>query len=92
MVSVNDDVILESDITKFREKAKSKSFQELFGGIDPKFFADRNTAISLLVDEKIIDQWVKKLDLQSFRSGSRRANPLHSQAQWYYRCLSCATA
>lgn len=63
-VTVNDDVILESDIVKFREKSKSKSFQELFGGIDPKTLSDRKTVINLLIDEKIIDQQVKKLDLK----------------------------
>lgn len=65
VVTVNDDVILESDVEKFRQKAKSKSFQEMFGGIDPKALNDRATAISLLIDEKIIDQQVKKLDLKA---------------------------
>jgi parvulin-like peptidyl-prolyl isomerase len=65
VVTVNDDVILESDISRFMAKAKSKSFQELFGGIDPKSLNDRNAVLQILIEEKIIDQQVKKLDLKA---------------------------
>lgn len=64
IVSVNDEIILESDIDKFMEKMKSKSYQELFGGVDPRATKDRESALQLLVEEKIINQQVKKLELQ----------------------------
>jgi parvulin-like peptidyl-prolyl isomerase len=63
VMNVNDDIILESDIDKFQQKIKSKSFQEFFGGIDEKTAKDRNAVLALLVEEKIINQQVKKLDL-----------------------------
>ena len=63
VMNVNDDIILESDIDKFQQKIKSKSFQEFFGGIDEKTAKDRNSVLALLVEEKIINQQVKKLDL-----------------------------
>ena len=64
VATVNDEAILESDVTTFMRKLKSKSFQELFGGIDERAVKDRETALQLLIDEKIINQQVKKLDLQ----------------------------
>ncbi|MBY0372022.1 peptidylprolyl isomerase [bacterium] len=63
VVTVNDDIILESDIEAFRQKSKSKNFQDLFGGIDPKKLNDRKSVLNLLIEEKIIDQQVKKLEL-----------------------------
>src|SRR4051812_33038956 len=63
IVTVNDDIILESDVAKFLQKSKSKNFQEMFGGIDPKTITDRKKVIDLLIEEKIIDQQVKKLEL-----------------------------
>lgn len=63
IVTVNDDIILESDVEKFLVKSKSKNFQEMFGGIDPKTITDRKKVIDLLIEEKIIDQQVKKLEL-----------------------------
>lgn len=63
VVTVNDDIILESDIEAFRQKAKGKNFQELFGGLDPKKLETRDAILQLLVEEKLVDQQVKKLDL-----------------------------
>ncbi len=63
VVTVNDDIILLSDIEAFRQKAKSKNFQELFGGVDPKKLENSDTIVQLLTEEKIIDQQVKKLEL-----------------------------
>ncbi len=65
LVSVNQEIILESDVEKFIKKSRSKSFQELFGGIDEKILSNRETVIQLLIEEKIIDQQVKKLELQA---------------------------
>lgn len=62
VVKVNDDIILESDITRFKQRAQAKSYQELIG-IDPASLKDRKTLIELLIEEKIIDQQVKKLEL-----------------------------
>ncbi len=63
VVTVNDEVILQSDVDAFQKKIKSKSFQELFGGIDEKTANDPNKVLQLLVEEKIINQQVKKLEL-----------------------------
>ncbi len=63
VVTVNDDIILASDIESFRAKAKSKNFQELFGGLDPKKLESRDAVLQLLIEEKLIDQQVKKLEL-----------------------------
>ncbi len=63
VVTVNDDIILDSDIEGFRAKAKSKNFQELFGGLDPKKLESRDAVLQLLIEEKLIDQQVKKLEL-----------------------------
>jgi parvulin-like peptidyl-prolyl isomerase len=60
---VNNDIILESDIAKFQKKIKSKSFQELFGGVDEKVVQSKEAALQLLIEEKIINQNVKKLEL-----------------------------
>ncbi len=65
VVTINDEVILESDVEKFGKKLKSKSFQELFGGVDPKVIANRESVLQLMVEERIINQQVKKLDLQA---------------------------
>lgn len=65
VMTVNDDIILDSDIDKFQSKIKSKSFQEFFGGIDEKVAKDRNAILNLLVEEKIINQQVKRLDLSA---------------------------
>jgi len=60
---VNDEVILASDIDKFQKKIKSKSYQELFGAVDPRAFGNRNAALQMLIEEKLINQQVKKLEL-----------------------------
>jgi len=65
LVTVNDEVILESDIDRFIKNAKSKSFQELFGGLKEEQLRDRNAVLQILIDEKIINQQVKKLELQA---------------------------
>lgn len=64
VVTVNDEIILESDIGKFQKKLRSKSYQELLG-VDEKVVGDREKVLQLLVEEKIIDQQVKKLDLKA---------------------------
>jgi len=63
IITVNGDIILESDIREFAKKLESPSFQELFGGIDPKVVKDREALIQLLVDETLINQQVEKLQL-----------------------------
>ena len=65
IVTVNDEVILESDVQEFQVKIQGKSYQELFGGISSDILTDSNKAIHLLIEEKIIDQQVKKLDLKA---------------------------
>lgn len=65
VVAVNDEVVLESDLTSFMKKSKSKSFQELYGGIDPTMLKNREGVLAFLIDEKIIDQQVKKLELEA---------------------------
>ena len=64
VVTVNEDAILESDIEDFQRKIKAKSYQELLG-IDPRMLQTRESIIQLLIEEKIIDQQVKKLDLKA---------------------------
>jgi parvulin-like peptidyl-prolyl isomerase len=65
VVTVNDEVILESDIDRFIAQARSKSFQELFGGISEEQLKNREAVLQILIDEKIINQQVKKLELQA---------------------------
>ncbi len=64
-VVVNDEAILESDIDKFQQKLKMKSFQELFGGVDPSIANNRESALQLLVEEKLINQHIKKIEMQA---------------------------
>jgi len=64
VVSINDEVILQSDITEFIDKNKSKNYRELFGGMDPKLLNDREAVLNHLIEDKIINQQVKKLELQ----------------------------
>ncbi len=63
VVTVNDDIILQSDIAAFRAKSKQKNFQELFGGLDPAKLNTDDAILQLLVEEKLLDQAVKKLEL-----------------------------
>jgi peptidyl-prolyl cis-trans isomerase SurA len=65
VVTVNSEAILESDVDKFQKKLQSKSFQELFGGIAPDVTKNRDSVLQLLVEEKLINQQVKKLELQA---------------------------
>lgn len=65
LVTVNEDVILETDVAEFQKKLRSKSFQELFGGIQPGVAEDSRLALQLLIDEKIIDQQVRRLELRA---------------------------
>lgn len=65
VVSINSDIILESDIDRFQKKLQSKAFQELFGGVDPAAIKDKNIALQLLVEETIVDQQVKRLELKA---------------------------
>lgn len=65
VVTVNDEVILQSDIDKFQKKIRSKSYQELFGGVDEKIANDPKKVLQLLIEEKIINQQVKKLELNA---------------------------
>lgn len=64
-VVVNDEAILESDIDKFQQKLKMKSFQELFGGVDPSIANNREAVMQLLVEEKLINQHIKKIEMQA---------------------------
>jgi len=63
LVTINDEPILESDIADFQKKLRSKSFQELFGGIPNDVINDRESALQLLVEERLVNQQVKKLEL-----------------------------
>jgi parvulin-like peptidyl-prolyl isomerase len=65
VVSINNDIILESDIDRFQKKLQSKAFQELFGGVDPKAVNDKRVALQLLIEETIVDQQVKRLELNA---------------------------
>lgn len=65
VVTINDEPILESDIAAFQKKIKSKSFQELFGGIPEGVINNRAAALQLLVEERIVNQQVKKLELSA---------------------------
>src|SRR3954469_8015602 len=62
VVTINNDVILESDIDRFQKKLKPNSYQEMLGS-DGNILKNRDTVLQLLVEEKLIDQQVKKLDL-----------------------------
>jgi parvulin-like peptidyl-prolyl isomerase len=63
LIIINDEPILESDISAFQKKIKSKSFQELFGGIPNSVIDNREAALQLLVEERLVNQQVKKLEL-----------------------------
>jgi len=65
LVSVNNDIVLESDVDRFQKKLQSKAFQELFGGVDPRAVRDKNVALQLLIEETIVDQQVKRLELKA---------------------------
>lgn len=65
VVLINDEPILESDISAFQKKLKSKSFQELFGGIPSNVVNNRTAALQLLVEERLVNQQVKKLELSA---------------------------
>lgn len=65
LITVNNEAILESDVAKFQQKLKSKSFQELFGGMETAAAQTREGALQLLVEEKLINQQVKKLELSA---------------------------
>jgi peptidyl-prolyl cis-trans isomerase SurA len=63
LATVNDDIILQSDVERFLEKSKSKSFQEMYAGVDPAIFRDARSALQFLIEERLVDQQVKRLDL-----------------------------
>lgn len=63
VVTVNDEVILQSDIDLFQKRIQSKSYQELFGVVDEDVVSDPKKILELLIRDKIIDQQVKKLQL-----------------------------
>ena len=63
VVTVNEDVILQSDIDKFQKKIQSKSYQQLFGVMDESVAKDPKKVLQLLIEEKIINQQVKRLEL-----------------------------
>lgn len=65
VVAINSDIILESDIERFQKKLQSKAFQELFGGVDATAVKDKNIALQLLVEETLVDQQVKRLELKA---------------------------
>lgn len=64
-VSVNDEIVLDSDVADFKKKLVSKSFKELFGGIDESALKDDRAILELLIEERIINQQVKKLELEA---------------------------
>lgn len=63
VATVNDDIILQSDVDRFLAKSKSKSFQEMYAGVDPNAFKDAKGALTFLIEERLLDQQVKRLDL-----------------------------
>lgn len=63
IASVNDDIILQSDLTEFKNRIKAKGYQELFGALDPKKVKDDTAILDLLIEEKIINQQIKKNDI-----------------------------
>ena len=65
LVVINDEPILESDVAAFQKKIKSKSFQELFGGVPDSVVNNKTAALQLLVEERIVNQQVKKLELSA---------------------------
>lgn len=65
IIAINNDIILESDIARFQKKLQSKAFQDLFGGVDPHALKDRNSVLQLLIEETLVDQQVKRLELQA---------------------------
>jgi peptidyl-prolyl cis-trans isomerase SurA len=65
IVTVNEDVILQSDIDKFQKKIQSKSYQQLFGVTDESVAKDPKKVLQLLIEEKIINQQVKRLELSA---------------------------
>ncbi|MFM8315687.1 MAG: peptidylprolyl isomerase, partial [Deltaproteobacteria bacterium] len=65
LVLINDEPILESDVSAFQKRLKSKSFQELFGGIPNNVIDNRDAALQLLIEERLVNQQVKKLELNA---------------------------
>jgi parvulin-like peptidyl-prolyl isomerase len=63
VASINNDIILQTDLDEFRSKLKSKSYQELFGPQDLKRLESTEKALDLLIEERLIGQQVKKLEL-----------------------------
>lgn len=63
--TVNDSIILLSELEEFMKKARSKAFREQFGGIDDKSLSDPQKMLDILTEEKIVDGEVKKLQLQA---------------------------
>lgn len=68
VVVINDEAILESDIDAFQKKLRSKSFQELFGGVNGKVTDNRGAVLQLLIEERLVNQQVKKLELTATES------------------------
>ncbi len=62
VAAINSEVILSSDVEQFSRKLKSKSYQEFFG-VNEKVLTDPKALIQLLIEERLIDQQVKKLEL-----------------------------
>lgn len=63
LLVVNGEPLLESDLKRFQEQLKSKNYQELSGGLDEKVLKDREAVLQLLLDETLINQQVKKLEM-----------------------------
>lgn len=63
VATVNDDIILQSDVDNFLAKSKSKSFQEMYAGVDQALFKDAKGVLTFLIEERLLDQQVRRLDL-----------------------------
>ena len=64
VASINNEIILSSDLDQFARKLKSKSYQEFFG-VNEKVITEPQALIQLLIEEKLIDQQVKRLELSA---------------------------
>ncbi len=65
VASINNEVILLSDLDLFIEKSKSKNFFELYGPVSPAVLSSKKNLLNLLVEEKIINQHVIKMGLEA---------------------------
>ena len=62
LVTVNEDVLLLSEFLEFERRLPDRGFQETFG-IDPHRVKTRDDIIQFLIEEKLVNQQIKKLEL-----------------------------